>query len=127
MIKTKNPVVVDAQNGTEATVFFRVNRSINDLENGLRVFNVVLSTIVLNEKGENVLTDFRENKAYFKEETFLSLFGTKTLAEFGGEVDQLLIDQIDYINSYEWQGDEAQSKVRYWDLTSDDLEIVQSS
>jgi hypothetical protein len=124
MIKTKIPVIVDAQNGTEATVFFRVNRDTTDRENNLVVFNLVLSYITTNEKGENVLTDFRENKAYFKRSTFKALFGEKTFNQFEDEIDQLIIDQIAYINTYEWIGNEAQAKVKYWNLKAEDLEIV---
>ena len=48
-----------------------------------------------------------------------------TLKDFKDNKDSLLISQIDYINSYEWTGDEAQKKpVRFWSLTSNDLEIV---
>jgi len=129
MIKTKTPQIIDAQNGISKIVFFNVSHeTVNNLLK-TRAYNVVSSveeTIKdLEGKDKVVLTAIKENKAIFKESTIQALYGGMTLADFQSNQDALLIAQIEFINSYVWTGDEAQKNpVKYWNLTSQDLEIV---
>lgn len=124
MIKSKEPQLIDAQNQISSTVFMDMGPAVHDRKNGFRKFNITTYVEVQNEQGETVLHGIKENIAVFKESTFLSIWGGLTFAEFESQVDQFLIDQIDYINKYTWTGNEAQPMVRFWNLTSEGLEIV---
>jgi len=124
MIKSKTPQLIDAQNQINAIVFLDMGPAVQDRKNGLRKFNITTYVEAQNESGETVLHGIKENVAVFKESTFQSIWGTYTIAEFEANVDQFMIDQIEYINSYDWQGNESQAPVRFWNLTADDLEIV---
>ena len=124
MIKTKTAQIVDAQNVVSKVVFFDISHELVDNIKQTRTYNVV-SLIEEVKEGNTILTPIKETKAIFKEATILNLFGTLTLADFKAQKDALLIGQIDYINSYQWTGTEAQdAPVRFWSLTSADLEIV---
>ena len=125
MIKTKLPQIVDAQNGVSKVVYFKVSHELVDNLSGTRMYNVVSYIEQVNEQGQSQLVAIKENKAIFKESTIQALYGAMTLIEFQASQDALLIAQIDYVNSYDWTGDEAQKEpVKYWALTANDLEIV---
>lgn len=65
---------------------------------------------------------FRTEKALFKLSTFEALFGSLKESEY----DPVLIQQIAYVNSKEWTGDEIM-QTYYWNLGETDLEIVDKS
>jgi len=125
MIKTKSPQIVDAQNGVSQIVYFNISHELADNLAKTRTFNVVTYIEQTNEQGQTGLVAIKESKAIFKESTIQALYGSMTLVEFQASQDELLIAQIDYINSYTWTGTEAQKvPVKYWSLTASDLEIV---
>ena len=124
MIKSKEPQLIDAQNQIESIVFMGMGPAIHDRKTGVRKFNITTYVEAINEQGETVLHGIKENMAIFKESTFISLWGHLTFSEFESQVDQFMIEQIDYINKYTWTGEEAQPKVRFWNLTTEDMEII---
>jgi len=124
MIKTTTPQLIDAQNQISEIVYFDMGPSIHDRKDGLRRFNITIYVEAVNEEGENYYKGIKEEMSVFKEATFMGLWGNLTLIEFEAQVDANLISQIDYINSYTWDGTEAQAPVRFWNLTASDLEIV---
>ena len=124
MIKTTTPQLIDAQNQISAIVYLDMGPAIHDRKNGFRRFTITTYIETTDNEGNTNLTGIKENIAIFKESTFLELWGSNTLSDFEANVDSFMIDQIEYINSYEWDGTEAQSPVRFWNLTSTDLEIV---
>lgn len=124
MIKTKTPQVIDAQTGKTGIVFFSTSHELIDDLKGVRTYNIA-KYIEVERDGNMVLMPIGENKIVFKESTIQQLFGSMTLADFQNEKNKsLLIGQIDFINKYEWTGNEAMPEIRYWDLTASDLEIV---
>lgn len=123
MIRSKTPQLIDAQNQTSAIVYLDMNPAVQDRVGGIRKFNIT-TYIEITVDGVTTLRGIKENLAVFKETTFLSLWGDLTLIEFNDQMDANLITQIDYINSYDWDGTEAQQPVRFWNLTASDLEIV---
>ena len=123
MIKSKTPQLIDAQNQVSAIVYLDMSPAIHDRVNGLRQFNIT-TYIEVTIDGVTSLQGIKENLAVFKDETFLAIWGDLTLIEFNDQIDANLIAQIVYINSYEWDGTEAQSPVRFWSLEATDLEIV---
>lgn len=124
MIKSTTPQLIDAQNQVSEIVYLEMGPAIQDRKNGLRKFNITISIEDTDENGNTYYKGIKEDMSVFKESTFLGLWGTLTLAEFENQVDANLISQIDYINSYTWDGTEAQEPIRFWNLTSSDLEIV---
>ncbi len=127
MIRTTSPQLIDAQNQISAIVYFDMGPAHHDRKNGIRRFTITSFVEAQDENGDTVKVPIKENIAIYKEATFLSLWGTYTLADFEINVDQFMIDQIEYINSYTWDGTEAQDPVRFWNLASSDLEIVPES
>lgn len=121
MIKTKQPVLVDAEEQRSAIVYFEVTHYLVDRLNKKIYFNV--GRFEENENGDLALV--KEKKVAYKKSTYDALFGGLTEVEKEAQFDSLLIQQIHYVNNvHDWTGDEA-SRVRYWDLTADDLEVVQ--
>jgi len=124
MIKSTTPQLIDAQNQISEIVYFDMGPAIHDRKDGLRRFNITIYVEAVNEEGENYYKGIKEEMSVFKEATFMGLWGNLTLIEFEDQVDANLISQIDYINSYTWDGTEAQEPVRFWNLTASDLEVV---
>jgi len=124
MIRSTTPQLIDAQNQISSIVYLDMGPAIQDRKNGLRKFNITTYMPSLNQEGQTVLTGIKENVAVFTEATFMSLWGSNTLADFEANIDNFMIQQIAYINSYTWIGTEAQEPVRFWNLTAADLEIV---
>lgn len=126
MVVTKEPQIIDAQNGATAKVYFKILNETKDHTNNTRV--IIFATLVKDvvPSGEPVqYSQFGKDQfAVFKEATYMALFGDMKISEFEAVKYQLLIDQIGYINSYEWTGKEIQKPVRFWSLTSNDLELV---
>lgn len=121
MIRSKQPQVINAMLGKSEIVYLEV--AIHIIMSKIEQRHFIIYASYINEKGEHVVIS--ESKAVFKESTFMALFGALTLQQMKDQEDQLLIDQIDYINTYEWTGTEAQPEpVRFWNFTKDDLEIV---
>lgn len=123
MIRSKTPQLIDAQNEVSAIVYLDMTPSIHDRTNGLRQFNIT-TYIEITIDGVSSLQGIKENLAVFKDATFFALWGDLTLIEFNEQIDVNLIAQIDYINSYTWDGTEAQKPVKFWSLEASDLEIV---
>ena len=119
MIRTKQPQIIDAQNGKSEIVYFDISHELKDIVKGLVTFNMVSFIMV-----DGQLQAIKENKAVYKLSTFNALYGAMTLNDFNANIDALMIGQIDYINKYTWVGNEVQPPVRFWNLTSEDLEIV---
>jgi len=124
MIKSTTPQLIDAQNQISEIVYFDMGPAIHDRKNGLRKFNITTYIEDTDENGDPYFKGIKEDMSIFKEATFLGLWGALTIAEFEAQVDANLISQIDYINSYTWDGTEAQEPIRFWNLTASDLEIV---
>jgi len=122
MIRTKEAQIVDAQNGYAEVVYFHVSHDINNRQGGTRIFNIVTSVLVTNENNQSQLNHIKEVKAVFKESTFKKLFGSLTSIEFDAQIDALMIEQIDYINSL--APVEGVVNNKFWSLTSEDLEVV---
>jgi len=119
MIRTKQPQLIDAQNGKSEIVYFDISHELKDIVKGLVTFNMVSFIMV-----DGQLHAIKENKAVYKLSTFNALYGAMTLNDFNDQIDSLMIGQIDYINKYTWVGTEVQDPVRFWNLTANDLEIV---
>jgi len=124
MIRTKTAQVIDAQNGHSDIVYFMVTGEVKDYTNNTIKFTILSSVEAKDEKGNDCFHGFKENQAVFKLTTFHSLFGSLTFDEYEATKDQLLINQIDYINKHTWTGNEPMAKNSYWDLVKTDLEIV---
>lgn len=124
MIKSKEPQIIDAQNGISAVVFFEVTLERNDTLRGLRHFTITTYIEGTRENGEKFYHPINENVAIFKEETFKVLFGGLTLVEFDAQKNEIMKAQIEYANTHEWTGEEAQERVGYWGLMAADLETV---
>ena len=119
MIRTKQPQLIDAQNGKSEIVYFDISHELKDIVKGLVTFNMVSFIMV-----DGQLQAIKENKAVYKLSTFDALYGAMSLNDFNNQIDSLMIGQIDYINKYTWVGTEVQDPVRFWNLTANDLEIV---
>lgn len=124
MIKTKQPQVIDAQNGMSAEVYFSIIHEEKDYSMNTVTFVILSSILVVNDENETRLQGVKKNKAVFRLSTFNNLFGSLTLQEYEDTKDQLLINQIDYINKHDWTGNEPMPRNSYWNLTKDDLEII---
>lgn len=66
------------------------------------------------------LVSRKKREAILKEATFYKRFGSITPEDY----DSVLINQIDWINSYEPSGNEIQSELFYWNLKATDLKII---
>jgi len=124
MIRTKTAQVIDAQNGMSEIVYFSITSEKKNYNTNTIEFTILSSIIGTNEAGQNGLFGFKENKAVFKLSTFNNLFGALSINDFEADKDQILIDQIDYINKHVWTGNEPMKKNSYWSLEKTDLEIV---
>ena len=142
MIRTTSAQITDAQNQISNIIYFDMGPAIHNREKSLRSFVITSYIVVDNTSGSvdglkqiNVsdgqggsntiyLKAIRENVAIFKEATFLTIWGNLTLTAFEAQVPSIMIQQISYINTYTWTGDEAQPPVRFWNLASDDMEVV---
>lgn len=114
LVKTKEPVVVDARTGVSEVLYFeKVAEQRDDFaifkgQVGLyayliKVYVMVNGNLVPANKIEPI-------QAVYKLSTWLNLFGDLTPNKIVTQEQELLIQQIDY-NSRD-----------YWGLTSDDLE-----
>ncbi len=138
MIRSKTPRVIDAQSGREEIIYLD-NASVNRLKHKQVVEVTVVSgykakdTIVkrrVNIDGLDQMVDFNvkgkfvptsQKTGVFKTATFDVLFAGLNQAN----EDQHLIDQIDFVNKHVWPvGTAEESKIKFWDFTAADLEIV---
>ena len=124
MIKTKTAQIIDAQNGNVAEVYFSVTQERKLYSTKTIEFTILSSVIATDQNGNSQLVGIKENKAVFKLSTFDALFGAMTINEYEATKDQILINQIDYINKHVWTGNEPMLKNSYWNLVKTDLEIV---
>jgi hypothetical protein len=56
---------------------------------------------------------WKKNDAIYRQETWLGLFGDVTPNDFKANLDQYMIDQIVWVNTHEWTGEEIQV-AGYW-------------
>ena len=146
MIRTKQPQVLDALNRINAVVYMDTDNRREP--NGVVVFDVLFKVLdvayetitemrpngEVNEEGNPIMvsTEVTYAKPYFKlvhsreakykTTTFYSAIGSPNPSQY----DALMISQIEYVNSRAWTGNELQ-QVYFWDLTSNDLEVVSES
>lgn len=145
MIRTKQPQVIDAMNRKEGIVYIKaLNRRENEQAQTV-TFDVELYTIESVTKPEPVPIKVGENEeggdiiemqiknvtrpywnlvnrreAVYRMSTFYALIGNVTPAQY----DQVLISQIEYVNSRPLTGNEIQKDIYFWNLTAADLEDV---
>ena len=121
MVKTKTKQIVDAQNNIEEEVYFSILSEEKDYARNTVTF-LIQSKIKV---GDDEYRKIKNTRAIFRLSTFNNIFGELTLQEYEDTKDQLLINQIDYINKHTWTGNEPMPKNSYWNLVKTDLEIVQ--
>lgn len=145
MIRTKQPQVIDAMNRREGIVYIKaLNRTENEQAQTVS-FDVELYTIESttkvepvnvvvgqNEEGGNIVEVQERNvtrpyfnlinrrKAVYRMSTFYAMIGNVTPEQY----DNVLIAQIEYVNSRPLTGNEIQKDIYFWDLTASDLENV---
>lgn len=145
MIRTKQPQVIDAMNRREGIVYIKaLNRTENEQAQTVS-FDVELYTIESttkvepvnvivgqNEEGGNIVEVQERNitrpyfnlinrrKAVYRMSTFYAMIGNVTPKQY----DNVLISQIEYVNSRPLTGSEIQKDIYFWDLTASDLENV---
>lgn len=145
MIRTKQPQVIDAMNRREGIVYIKaLNRRENEQAQTV-TFDVELYTLETVTKEEPVNVEVGTNdeggkiyevqmlnvtrpyfklinrrEAVYRMSTFYALIGNVTPAQY----DQVLISQIEYVNSRPLTGNEIQKDIYFWNLTAADLEDV---
>ena len=145
MIRTKQPQVIDAMNRREGIVYIKaLNRTENEQAQTVS-FDVELYTIESttkvepvnvvvgqNEEGGNIVEVQERNitrpyfnlinrrKAVYRMSTFYAMIGNVTPEQY----DNVLIQQIEYVNSRPLTGNEIQKDIYFWGLTASDLENV---
>ena len=145
MIRTKQPQVIDAMNRRSGIVYIKaLNRTENEQAQTVS-FDVELYTLEsatteepvnvevgTNEEGNpiyevqlrNVTRPYfnliNRRKAVYRMSTFYAMIGNVTPAQY----DQVLISQIEYVNSRPLTGNEIQKDIYFWNLTAADLENV---
>lgn len=142
MIRTTQPQIIDALNRIEAVAYMEVdNRREPD---GVVIFDTLIKVLDVeirptmvnvlvgqNEQGGDIFTQEERMFAYpyfktllvreskYKKSTFYGAVGNPTPSEY----DDVMIAQINYVNSRTWTGNELQ-KIYYWNLTTSDMEKV---
>lgn len=144
MIRTIQPQVIDAMNRRNGVVYIKAcNRRENESDQTVR-FDVELYTLETASKVETIeVTNTNENgeqyisfeqatvnrhyfklinrrEAVYRMSTFYTMIGNITPAQY----DNVLIAQIEYVNSRPLTGNEIQKDIYFWDLTAADLENV---
>jgi hypothetical protein len=143
MIRTKEPQIVDAMNRESAVVYLEACNRRESKEAQTVTFDVFMYTIdtitaieykntpYQNEQGETYYVNepktvtipikriISKRDAIYKMSTFYGAVGNPTPDQY----DDVMIAQIDFINSKVWDGTEAQ-KVYFWNLTASDVEKV---
>lgn len=144
MIRTKQPQVIDAMNRRSGIVYIKAcNRTENEQAQTV-TFDVELYTLEVASKEETVsVTHTNENgeqyvafeqatvnrpyfklinrrQAIYRMSTFYSMIGNVTPDQY----DQVLMSQIEYVNSRPLTGNEIQKDIYFWNLTAADLEDV---
>lgn len=107
MIRTKDPIVYDAQTSAEGIVYLELLQFGNDCLTGKWIVAV---RAYKEENGQMVeLSTTIDN---YESATFLAAFGTLTIQQIVDSIDQLTLQQV-YANS-----------TKFWGLVPDDLELV---
>ena len=145
MIRTKQPQVIDAMNRRDGIVYIKaLNRTENEQAQTVS-FDVELYTIESTTKVEPVNVVIGQNeeggdivevhmrdvtrpyfqlinrrKAVYRMSTFYAMIGNVTPDQY----DNVLIQQIEYVNSRPLTGNEIQKDIYFWNLTASDLENV---
>lgn len=124
MIETINPQVINAQTGETKIVYFEVGQRVTDYTNKTVSFSLGLGHKVV-ENGIDIMVPIGDiNVISYKMETFLELFGHLTQTQFEDQKDTLMIERIDFANSYVPTGEEDYPIIKFWNLTIADLQIV---
>jgi hypothetical protein len=112
MIKTKNPVIIDARTGAEEVLFFET--FVEQRDSKQNKISYLLEVFKAQEiEGETTFVPILNAiPCEYKKQTWLNLFGNMTTNEFESQKDNLMIQQIDY------------NSAKYWGLKTEDLEIV---
>ena len=145
MIRTIQPQVIDAMNRRSGIVYIKaLNRTENEQAQTVS-FDVELYTIESTTKVEPVNVVIGQNeeggdivevqnlnvtrpyfqlinrrKAVYRMSTFYAMIGNVTPDQY----DNVLIQQIEYVNSRPLTGKEIQKDIYFWNLTASDLENV---
>ena len=145
MIRTKQPQVIDAMNRCNGIVYIKaLNRTENEQAQTVS-FDVELYTLEsataeepvnvevgTNEEGNpiyevqlrNVTRPYfnliNRRKAVYRMATFYAMIGNVTPDQY----DNVLIQQIEYVNSRPLTGNEIQKDIYFWNLTAADLQDV---
>lgn len=145
MIRTIQPQVIDAMNRRDGIVYIKAcNRTENEQAQTVS-FDVELYTLETVTKQEPVNIEVGTNeeggkvydvqmldvtrpyfnlinrrKAVYRMATFYSMIGNVTPDQY----DNVLIQQIEYVNSRPLTGNEIQKDIYFWNLTAADLENV---
>jgi hypothetical protein len=143
MIRTKQPQVVDAMNRESAVIYMKADNKRESVENQTVMFDVFMYSIDTVTRVESVNVSYQNENdetyyvseqrtvtrpylkliskrdAIYKMSTFYGAVGNPTPSQY----DDVMIAQIDFINSKVWDGTEAQ-KVYFWNLTAADVEKV---
>ena len=145
MIRTKQPQVIDAMNRRSGIVYIKaLNRTENEQAQTVS-FDVELYTLEIttkiepvnvivgqNEEGGNIVEVQERNvtrpylnlinrrKAVYRMSTFYAMIGNVTPEQY----DNVLMAQIEYVNSRPLTGNEIQKDIYFWNLTAADLENV---
>jgi hypothetical protein len=144
MIRTKQPQVISGRNRLNAVVYIDVkgpDATATDIVTFNMGFHILLTsyeTVIemrpngeVNEEGNPIMvsTEVTYAKPYlklvdnevakYKKSTYYGAVGNPSYTDF----DQVMISQIEYVNSRTWTGNELQ-QVYFWNLTASDLEVV---
>jgi hypothetical protein len=127
VVRTKKVVPVDGQLGIDKQVYFKLGdwyfgkaRTPQGEEVDAVQFQVI--QYFKDEDGNDVV--MRATNATYRRSTFFSQFGEMTFNAFVTMWPHLMIQQMAFVNSKEWTGNEVQY-IRYWNLTADDFEVVE--
>jgi len=149
MIRTISPQVIDAKNRKEGIVYIEVGKSTTVPENNpsMIVFQLTFKELInvrkdvvlaVNDENGNPTKDengefitetktciFPTFNVLFKDEAKfkLSTFREQIGAVWPEDYDQVLMEQIAYVNSKEWTRNELQI-VYFWNLAFEDMEAL---
>lgn len=126
MIRTKEAQLINPQLGESDVVYFKTLVGISDHVNDLERFNIGVFVKKMIENVEYFVPAYANNESMgtFQKSTFLSIFGAMTLNDFHANLDFSLMQQIEYINNFNWSGVPTEQIIRFWDLSASDMEIV---
>lgn len=124
-VRTKQPQLIDAQLNISKVVYFKIGnwfRGVSRTAQGeLPVWQFEMIQYYIDDNGNEKL--LKSSPVIYRQSTFNALFGSLSFLSFESQMDDLMIQQIDYVNKQSFTGSELMY-VKYWDLESTDLEKV---